>query len=113
MKRVCTIGRLRSFWSTLLAVILAVLLPSPALAQGKGEKVEFEAQAPLRVGVGEQFQLQFTVGISGAANVDLNAVQFAAPELEGVVRVLAGPVPSYGTFMSTQGSVSQLSLIHI
>ncbi len=107
MKRVCTIGRLRSFWSTLLAVILAVLLPSPALAQGKGEKVEFEAQAPLRVGVGEQFQLQFTVGISGAANVDLNAVQFAAPELEGVVRVLAGPVPSYGTFMSTQGSVSQ------
>lgn len=89
----------------LLGLLQISLSPSAVKAQGGG-KVEFEAHAPLRAAVGESFQIQFTVGIQGATEIDPNSVEFAAPQLSGV-NVIAGPVPSYGMFSSTQNGVMQ------
>lgn len=83
-------------------LVCLLLAGSLSLVRAQGD-VEFEVHAPLKVVQGDQFRIEFSVS---APNLDVNAVQFTQPAMNGL-NVLAGPVPSNGVFSSFINGVSQ------
>ena len=76
-------------------LVCLLLAGSLNLVRAQGD-VELEVHAPLKVVQGDQFRIEFSVS---APNLDVNAVQFTQPAMNGL-NVLAGPVPSNGVFSS-------------
>ena len=88
-----------SRWLSLLLALPLLLTFSAASAQ----QVQFEVQAPLTVGQGQQFRIEYTASSTG----DLSAGQFAPPQIPAGLTVLSGPVKAVGVFMSNINGVAE------
>lgn len=89
----------RSRWLSLLIALPLLLALRPAAAQG----VQFEVQAPLTVGQGQQFRIEYVASSAG----DISAGQFTPPAMPAGLTVLSGPVKAVGMFMSSVNGVTE------
>lgn len=79
-------------WLSFLLALPLLLALRPAAAQS----VQFEVQAPLTVGQGQQFRIEYTASSTG----DISTGEFKAPAMPAGLSVLSGPVKAVGVFMS-------------
>lgn len=86
-------------WLFLVLALPLLLVQQPAAAQN----VQFEVQAPLTVGSGQQFRIEYVV----SSTVDLGSGEFKAPAMPAGLSILSGPVKSVGVFMSNINGVSE------
>ncbi len=89
----------RSRWLSLLLALPLLLALHPAAAQS----VQFEVQAPLTVGQGQQFRIEYVASSTG----DISAGQFTPPAMPAGLTVLSGPVKAVGVFMSNLNGVTE------
>lgn len=88
-----------SRWLAFLLALPLLLGLRPAAAQS----VQFEVQAPLTVGSGQQFRIEFVASSTG----DISSGEFKAPAMPAGLSVLSGPVKAVGVFMSNMNGVSE------
>lgn len=82
-------------------LLLGLLLALPAI--GRAQSVQFEVQAPLTVGQGQQFRIEFVASSTG----DISTGEFKAPAMPAGLSVLSGPVKAVGVFMSNMNGVAE------
>lgn len=83
--------------------LLTLLLLLVGLYPAAGQDIQFEIQAPVTIGSGQQFRIEYVA----SSTSDISAGQFVPPQMPAGLTLLSGPVKSVGVFMSNMNGVSE------
>ncbi len=78
--------------------VAALLLPAVAQAQ-QGSRTGFDVLSPTRVGLNEQFRIEFVAVSTGGGDI----TEFAGPAFPAGLNAIAGPAVSFGHFSASDG----------